>query len=82
MSINVRDLIRMKLANILGRQLSDDELATPFDALGIDSLEIVYFLCEIEDVLGIDLQMESINPIECNTPEKIEQYINQLCRKI
>lgn len=82
MNINVRNLIRTKLASMLGRQLSDDELAIPFDALGIDSLEIVCFFCEIEDTLGINLQMENINPIECNTPEKIEQYINQLCGKI
>ena len=82
MSINVQNLIRTKLASILGQQLSDDELVMPFDKLGIDSLEIVCFLCEIEDALGINLQMENINPIECNTPEKIEQYVNQLCSKI
>lgn len=82
MSISVRNLIREKLANILGKQLSDDELAMPFVSLGIDSLEIVCFLCEIEDALGINLQMENINPIECNTPEKIEQYVNKLCSKI
>ena len=82
MNINVRTLIIEKLTSILGRQLSDDEFAISFDSLGIDSLEIVYFLCEMEDALGINLQMENINPVECNTPVKIEEYINQLCHKI
>lgn len=82
MSFDVHNLITEKLKAIIGRQLTDDEFAMPFDTIGIDSLEIVCFLCELEDALGINLQMENINPVECNTPEKIEQYIDQLCSKI
>lgn len=79
MNFNTHDLIKGKLTNILGRQFSDKEFAMPFNAFGIDSLEMVCFLCEIEDALGINLNMENISLVEYNTPRKIEQYINQLC---
>lgn len=79
MNFNSHDLIKEKLTNISGRQFPDEDFAMPFDAFGIDSLEMVCFLCEIEDALGINLHMENISPVEYNTPRKIEQYINQLC---
>lgn len=69
--------IKEKLVDILAeyKNVDPSEIATdlPFTELGLDSLDVAELVMQIEDDLGVNLEMS----VQYNTIDKLAAYIEQ-----
>lgn len=69
--------IKEKLVDILAEYKnvdpSDIETDLPFSELGLDSLDVAELVMQIEDDLGVTLEMSA----QYNTIDKLAEYIEQ-----
>ena len=69
--------IKEKLVDILAeyKNVDPSEIETdlPFSELGLDSLDVAELVMQIEDDLGVTLEMS----VQYNTIDKLAEYIEQ-----
>lgn len=73
---NLRTVVRQAFEDELGRTLLSEEWDEPARTLGLDSLEEISVVCNVEKSLGIRIPDDIADGL--NSPNKVLKYLESL----